>query len=371
MKTAWAKRNVGLLALAASVLLHALIELFMPHGSLSRGPEFAKARSTIEFELEPLASTSLSPSPTPLSAIASSPSESSALARGRPLDPGAPSSAGILIDAAEAPAPAAAPPAVCNVPSLNPGLLDPRSVALGAEGIPSVPSAGDAAALAGANMRRYLHQTANARDYLTRRPPPALRRQADGTYAFSNVNFRAEIDEEGNVTFHDQHVSGPVPDARMQGEGPADTTLTASLGIGFDLTEEWMRANGQDPLRNERAWFMEGTQELRDRLHAQASARYDTSSLSALVRRLGEISGNGRLSIAQKHQAVFDVWDDCATDAIGDRAREEIVTFIADHFPAGTQLAFTETEIRAFNQRSASPVPFAPYARTAPDAGQG
>jgi hypothetical protein len=64
---------------------------------------------------------------------------------------------------------------------------------------------------------------------------------------------------------------------------------------------------------------------------------------------------------AERRQRLFALWDDCATDAIGRRARSAVVRFVRTHLPAESPDAFTTAELAAFNARRTSSEPFAPY----------
>ena len=64
---------------------------------------------------------------------------------------------------------------------------------------------------------------------------------------------------------------------------------------------------------------------------------------------------------ARRREEIFLLWDDCATDAIGTRARTLVEDFIRSELPLGTSLAYTEPEIERFNRRRATRIAFDPY----------
>lgn len=258
-------------------------------------------------------------------------------------------------------------PAVC---SPAPGVdLAPRAVALSSEGVPGVPTLTDRV---NANIGRYFVETAHANPQYSHRPAPELHAMRDGSYTYSNARFHVRIDPDGDVSFRDIHLGAAGPGEWIDPSGlPAGSQPVALVTIGFDITEEWMRANDQDPLRTERAWFMTETEELRERLHASAVRRFDSNSMRRLSARLADIASDADMSTSAKHAAVLEIWDDCATDSIGERARAQIVAFVQEHFPAGTALAYSEAELRAYNQHRAGAPAFDPYARPDVDAGAG
>jgi hypothetical protein len=78
------------------------------------------------------------------------------------------------------------------------------------------------------------------------------------------------------------------------------------------------------------------------------------------------------LPLADKKQALFELWDDCAetgdaavVDAAA-RARSAIVGFIRAHLPAGSPDAFTSDELAALDAHRGSRAHFAPYDDAAP-----
>ncbi len=55
------------------------------------------------------------------------------------------------------------------------------------------------------------------------------------------------------------------------------------------------------------------------------------------------------------------MWDDCAEDEVGRRARAAIVAFVRETLPQGSPGAFAESELRALNRERLSRAPFRPY----------
>lgn len=361
-------RRIGI-AFAVSLLAHGLFQWLSPTDL----PHFAdgvvrKEVSTLEFEIEEVTPRVATHSVSPALVGATT----SHIAAVRGSDGRAELGLGTTLIATEEPqvvgdAQPEQAPAVC-VPAHGVDLA-PRAVALSSEGVPGVPTLTDRV---NANIGRYFVETAHANPQYSHRPAPELHAMRDGSYTYSNSRFHVRIDPDGDVSFQDIHfgASGPGEWADAAGLPPGSQPV-ALVTIRFDITEEWMRANGQDPLRTERAWFMTETEELRERLHASAVRRFDSNSMRRLSARLAAIASDAHMSTSAKHAAVLEIWDDCATDSIGERARAQIVEFVQQHFPAGSALAYSESELRAYNQRRAGAPAFDPYAHADVDAGAG
>ncbi len=189
-----------------------------------------------------------------------------------------------------------------------------------------------------------LARQANARPHLSERPPPRLRRQRDGSFRYESAAFDAVVAPDGTVTFHDRR-------GDMQSIG----------SFSFDITDEAMRAAGQDPYVAERQWVMGETRELRERLADQARERERSEGLRSLERRLAVVWADTSRTTAARREAIFEMWDDCADDEVGAQARRTVERFVQTHLPEGSPDAYTRSELRVLNARRVSPAPFAPY----------
>lgn len=200
----------------------------------------------------------------------------------------------------------------------------------------------------GARIARALSEdlarTANARAHLSERPPPRLRRQRNGSYRYESAAFDAVIAADGTVTFQDRR--GDMGDIGS---------------FTFDVGDELMRASGQDPYVAERRWFLAETRSLRDGLADRARADERRAAMSALEERLRRLWADASQPAAARRRAMFDLWDDCAADAVGRQARSIVERFIRRHLPAESPDAYSARELRALNASRVSPVPFAPY----------
>jgi hypothetical protein len=364
--------------------VHAALALavlrIVPPRSVSPGPEAAALEVTIEH------SALAPPVPVPLPELA---------VRDEPLRPPvrpvrASRPAAV---ASVTPAVAAASSAAPEVPSEGQGTrecepgegtflvpIDPRSVAARALAA-DTPDAGagpiddgPAASLPGsrrsgrqADLEESLRGSVRG-PALSQRPPPEIRPAADGGYDVEGIRLRAHVAPDGRITFQD---GPPIEDVGpMATLGDRDTRTPGSIGMGFrfDLNDGLWDAVGQDPLRTERQYLLRETEELRNRLSTRARRVDEERAILALGEELRAVAADRSLSAARRREEVFALWDDCATDAIGVRARTLVEDFIRERFPAGTALAYTPTELTRLNRRRATGQPFDPY-RTVPDAG--
>lgn len=345
------------IAIVASLALHiAVLELHPAPAATP--PRDVTTAIDVAIEVEVERAPAAAPA-SPLPSIAAAPaSRASAAATPRARLPAPP--------IAEASSEATAPrPAICEAladpstrngclpPDAGPSIdtfrvLDPGAVARAAiddgvlDGGVSAPI--DEGERRGRALAAGLARAANVPAHLSERPPPELRRRRDGSYTYDSPQFEAIIAEDGTVTFLDRHVSMPAP-----------------LIFTFDVTDAVMRAQGMDPYVHERQWFMRETRELRERLAGAARERERAAGLRALEDRLARVWTDRSRPARERRAAIFEMWDDCADDAVGASARAIVVRFIQRHLPAGSHDAYGEAELAALNARRVSPLPFAPY----------
>lgn len=235
-------------------------------------------------------------------------------------------------------------------------LIDPAAVA-GAIDLPGRPAQQDLAPPTLAEREQAiedqlaarLRQAANARAYLSQRPPPDLRSRADGSYVYSGPRFAAIIEADGTVRFNDRSNIGI--DGMATDNGPG-------LSGSFDIMDALQGAAGQDPMRAERRWFMRETRELRERLMGQAQQRETGEGLARLERDLRAIWRGGGAAAGKRRQ-LFELWKDASEDEVGARARQAITAFIQRQLPAESADAFTDEELNTYRRLSGGR--FRPY----------
>jgi hypothetical protein len=158
---------------------------------------------------------------------------------------------------------------------------------------------------------------------------------------FEGPSFRATITSEGRVRFEDKIVD---------------------LNTFVERVVIHMQINTAEKRR-----FMESSAELREQLADEAERGYQTRSLVTLERTLSKLLGDPKLSLVQKREHIFALWDDCASDARGSEAQAVIENFVRLYLPQGSALAYGTAELTRLNRRRIGRRVFDPYAST--DAG--
>ncbi len=208
---------------------------------------------------------------------------------------------------------------------------------------------------ASAALGEYLGRAANANPVLSRREPPRFVRQLDGSQLYRGPRFAALVLPDGRVQFSDNL---NFNFALRGAERGADMAQVAS----FDITDAMMRSRGQDPLSSERRWFLEQTEEMRDRLAAEAQRDGATREARRMSGRLRRLWNDPDKTPAERRRAIFELWERCdPTGAEGRAAREAIETFVRNELPASESTAYTRQEIEAMNAHRPANDRFNPY----------
>lgn len=153
---------------------------------------------------------------------------------------------------------------------------------------------------------------------------------------------------------------------RTSKKGVGDTATVPILAGGFDVSDALMRRHGMDPYASKKLAFLDSTRAER----AQIGMRHRTEQLAMapeiMKRNLDRLWGTIGEPAARR-EVLFELWDECAetgTDelvAAGRAVRLLVVGWIQAKLPAGTALAYTASELAAFNGRRTSKATFAPY----------
>ena len=137
------------------------------------------------------------------------------------------------------------------------------------------------------------------------------------------------------------------------------------LGGHLDVTDWLMRRHKMDPYASRKLKILDAT---RDERVARGDAHKTEQLAQAgeyMRKNLATLyTANG--TPAEKREALFELWDECAEGdgplgEAGQRARMEVIGWIAVHIPKGKPDAFTDDELAAFNARRSSKQRFAPY----------
>lgn len=274
----------------------------------------------------------------------------------------------------EGPTHAESSPGTSRTVPVAPWNVVPSAVARGdvASGVPGLPTSADVERAMEAEIDAALREAARA-PHLSERPPPSLRRTSDGGYRWEGTGFIARIEPDGAVSFSD------LPGLRFGGLGPeADPTAyadfrpapgalppgsTVDVRFRFDITEALERRHGNDPYYADRAWFLEQTEEVRDRLARRHAEEQHRRQLLRLRGRLDALMQDETRTLAARHREVFATWDDFDEDEVGRRARDALIAFVRERWPEGSANAFTDAELDALNAGRTSTERFAPYGR--------
>jgi hypothetical protein len=198
-------------------------------------------------------------------------------------------------------------------------------------------------------LQRDLNTIAKSVPHLQTREAPNLKRRSDGSFAYDGHVFQALVRPDGQVDF---------ADTSEQAHFMLPLTIRAVADVN-DLVEK--QVLGRELYSAEKAWFLEQTRELRTQLAAAARRRELQQANRALERTLQDVLSDGALSIAQKHDAVFLLWQDCGEDAQQKAHRRSVEAFVRRYMPRGSPLGFHADELERFNAQRGALQKFEPY----------
>lgn len=137
------------------------------------------------------------------------------------------------------------------------------------------------------------------------------------------------------------------------------------MGGSFDLNDAFMREHGEDPYASEKLKVLDGTREQRFEQGKVYKHEQLAASGAIAYQNLEEMWIKAR-SLAERKQALFEMWDECAETgdpdlvAAGRAARQTIVAFIRARLKGPE--AYTPEELARLNAQKTSATPFEPYA---------
>lgn len=168
-----------------------------------------------------------------------------------------------------------------------------------------------------------------------------------GSYEANEGPFSAHVNPDGTVDLSD-----------------AKNLQIHGLGGSFDLTDWAMRSHGDDPYTARKLAFLDRTRDQRvaigKRYRKQQLAHSAQLAQRNLQRMLAKLP-----SIADRKQALFELWDECAETgdddlvAGGAAARTMIIGVIRAELSGDN--AYTAAELARFNKAKTSAATFAPY----------
>lgn len=174
-----------------------------------------------------------------------------------------------------------------------------------------------------------------------------LENQGRDGYVYKGPQFKARINLDGTVTFNDKTIR--------------DFNGTSG---SFDVTDLFMKGKKQDPYRYEKEKFLAATAAKRAELQRRFRAEQLEASLAMLPRNLERIWNDPRKSAHARRDAIYKLWRDIETgddlsNEAGNEARKIIITFIRKRLPLGSEDAFTDEELAAYNR--SGKLAFRPY----------
>ncbi len=227
-----------------------------------------------------------------------------------------------------------------------------------------------------------------------------LRRAGDG-FVYETSRFEARVARDGVVSFRDKHGSldilsipflfkplpyrkGPTLESILRGHfdkrrrpppepepepdppprkidwnyicPPGSTChmqpepMLVEVRGTFDLTDEIMRAYGQDPYAREKARFLSATFEFRIRMAIAARKADMKSALERLPERLDELWGDERYTPRERRRILYELWYETERTPEGDQAARSIDEFIRRRLPCGSPAGYTGEELGAFRK---------------------
>jgi hypothetical protein len=180
-----------------------------------------------------------------------------------------------------------------------------------------------------------------------------------GRYEKKKLQFRAKIDEDGQVHFSDS----PAWD----GELFADPKEGVGYRASFDVTDALMRAHGMDPYWAAKLEWLDETRDERGEMALAARRERLRESLARMPGLLDAIWRDPRWSPSERRRLIFQLWDECAEDGPDEvvvaarQVRVTIEDFVRKRLPPGTPDAFPPPELNTLNASRTSHAEFRPY----------
>jgi hypothetical protein len=138
----------------------------------------------------------------------------------------------------------------------------------------------------------------------------------------------------------------------IEGKADIQSWLAKKLGVG-------------DPYAARKRKLLDDTREERIGMGGAYRAEQLDRSAEFMRQNLERLWASTR-DPAARRRALFELWDECGEGdgplgEAGQRARGQVIGWIAAHLPAGTTGAFTVDEIASLDARRSSKQHFAPY----------
>lgn len=132
------------------------------------------------------------------------------------------------------------------------------------------------------------------------------------------------------------------------------------LGGPMDITAWLHRKFVGDPYASRKKKLLDDTFDERVEMGVAHRAQQQLRSGEYVRKNLERLWAREQNPIARK-AALFEMWDECAEDEAGLRARSIVIGWIRKHLPAGSPDAYTADELTALQAHCTSSRKFAPY----------
>jgi hypothetical protein len=171
------------------------------------------------------------------------------------------------------------------------------------------------------------------------RPDYSIQHRKDGSARYQDERadrFSATVSPDGSLAFEDHHLHGPnfTEQFKKWIEDPFhNAPPMPSLVIGLDITDEIMRAYGQDPYADIKRKLLASTLEERQRMADVYRRETMAAALVGLRAYLRALWTDPSRSTAENRRLLQALADETDDSAGGHRAREIILEFL-NHFEA-------------------------------------
>jgi hypothetical protein len=116
----------------------------------------------------------------------------------------------------------------------------------------------------------------------------------------------------------------------------------------FDLTDEIMRALGQELYSLEKARFLSATFEFRIKMAFEARKADLKEAFEHLPARLDDLWSDERYSVRERRRILYELWYETDRTPEGERAATIIRDFVHRRLPCGIRDGYTRGELDAF-----------------------
>lgn len=188
-----------------------------------------------------------------------------------------------------------------------------------------------------------------------------LQASGNGSHKLEKGSWRAEVKRDGQVSFQDKLA---LPHIEFDPNA-------IKVSLPFDLAELAMRLQGETLDSPHKKKFLNDTREAREQMAQERSNEQLLQAVFDIRSKLEGIWSNPQLTIPEKKQQLFALWDECeesesdSHQSVTTLIRISILRFVARVIPQTGEYAYSEDELARLNLNRQSRVLFDPYALSA------